>query len=136
MGCQPLWNSVLECKILRNDVIVLDGKILIFRLYINLFIEGSLEMYGWDKSETFIIFQKFRKFGDLGPNFHIWAFGAQNTKIAIIWVWNMIGWWLRASWKHIDNAILIFFKKSKNSKNLGDWGRISIFGHLGPKTQK
>ena len=101
---------------------------------------GMLLRARWKRIDGTILkhrlFKKKQKFEYLGPNFHIWAFGAQNSKIGIIWVCNVIGMSLRTRWKHIDGRILKHRSFSKKCKNLGIWGRISIFGHLGPKTQK
>ena len=123
MGRQPLCNSVLDGKILRNDVIVLMVK------YYYDFISTSDRHWGllgsvWNKIQFWNIdnFQKDLNPLGLGPNFHIWAFGGQNTKIGIIWVCSMIGIPLRACWKHIYGTILKHRSLSKMQK----------FGCLGP----
>ena len=47
----------------------------------------------------------------------------------------LISRWLMASWKHTDNTLLITATFFKIFNFQGIWDRITIFGHLGPKTR-
>ena len=65
---------------------------------------------------------------DWGPNFQKLTFYKNMISLQII----IYEKWLRTHLKRIDKALLtIFFFDI-----LGVWDEFSIFGHLGPKTEK
>ena len=73
---------------------------------------------------------------DLGQNYHIWSFGAQNAKIGITLVKNHVKKSFWARWKRFNKAVLVDSKFLIFNENSGTWGKITIFGHSGPKMPK
>ena len=92
-------------------------------------IRGSLEAYGLTLLNEIKEFEKNLKIGGLGPDFHIWALLSQNSKMALISVWMMIGKSFSAQWKGKGKHNYMKSKYFIFVKNWGVRARTSIFGH-------
>ena len=79
--------------------------------------------------------QKISIFGGLRPQYHIWAFGHQNTFLCQSCLKTNAWWWSKAFWKCIGNRVIMKTSVFRELLFSGVWGHNTIFGHLGPKTR-